>query len=63
MGKSEGKDGVTIYLPSETHRRLKVAAATQGTSVSNIVEALVSNYLLTSDPVHPPVIAALAKAK
>ena len=36
---------ITAYLPRELHRTLKVTAATQGVTMSNIIESMIRKYV------------------
>ena len=45
----QNKQKVTLYIPSEIHKRLKIRAATDEESMSFIVEKAVDFYLQ-----HPP---------
>lgn len=36
---------ITAYLPRELHRKLKVTAATQGITMSKIIETMVERYV------------------
>ena len=45
----QNKQKVTLYIPSEIHKRLKISAATDEESMSFIVEKAVDFYLQ-----HPP---------
>ena len=45
MGCSKDKDGVTVYLPHDLRRFLKIAAAEQDTTVSQLIEDCVRSKL------------------
>lgn len=45
MGSSKDKDGVTVYLPHDLRRFLKIAAAEQDTTVSQLIEDCVRSKL------------------
>jgi len=45
----EDKHKVTLYLPSETHRQLKVKAALDDTTMSLIVERALQTYLISPE--------------
>jgi len=41
---------MTIRIPADVHRALKVRAAEEGRSVAEIVEALIRQYLVGTRP-------------
>jgi hypothetical protein len=47
----EDKQKVTLYLPQQLHRQLKIRSAVDADSMSNIVEKAVEFYLNHSDVV------------
>ncbi len=47
----EDKQKVTLYLPPQLHRQLKIRSAVDADSMSNIVEKAVEFYLSHSDVV------------
>jgi hypothetical protein len=47
----EDKQKVTLYLPQQLHRQLKIRSAVDADSMSNIVERAVEFYLHHSDVV------------
>jgi hypothetical protein len=47
----EDKQKVTLYLPQQLHRQLKIRSAVDADSMSNIVEKAVQFYLDRSDVV------------
>ena len=47
----EDKQKVTLYLPPQLHRQLKIRSAVDADSMSNIVEKAVQFYLSHSDVV------------
>jgi hypothetical protein len=47
----EDKQKVTLYLPQQLHRQLKIRSAVDADSMSNIVEKAVEFYLHHSDVV------------
>ena len=47
----EDKQKVTLYLPQQLHRQLKIRSAVDADSMSNIVEKAVEFYLSHSDVV------------
>jgi hypothetical protein len=47
----EDKQKVTLYLPPQLHRQLKIRSAVDADSMSNIVEKAVAFYLNHSDVV------------
>jgi hypothetical protein len=47
----EDKQKVTLYLPPQLHRQLKIRSAVDADSMSNIVEKAVEFYLNRSDVV------------
>jgi hypothetical protein len=47
----EDKQKVTLYLPSQLHRQLKIRSAVDADSMSNIVEKAVEFYLNHSEVV------------
>ncbi len=47
MGTEKSLSRLTIDLPAETHRKLKVAAAAQGTSMKELVLAWIRTGLAT----------------
>ncbi|NEO30273.1 MAG: hypothetical protein F6K36_07485 [Symploca sp. SIO3C6] len=51
QNKQEDKQKVTLYLPPELHRRLKIKAAVESDSMSAIVERAIVFYIR-----HPEVV-------
>jgi len=51
MNDMSDKQKVTLYLPPDVHRQLKIQAATGGESMSGLVEQAVVFYLNHSDVV------------
>ncbi len=49
--RMEDKQKVTLYLPPQLHRQLKIRSAVDADSMSNIVEKAVAFYLNHSDVV------------
>jgi len=41
MGKPEGYKSVHVYFPPEFHRKLKIAVAIRGTTMSKYIKGLV----------------------
>ena len=47
----QGKQKVTLYMPDDLHRQLKIRAAVDGESMSNLAEQAIGFYLNHSDVV------------